>query len=377
MKNNRLNNAIYKIRLWCYGGFDKKFFKEHKTAIMRYNESVIYAILIIMPFVLALYFVMSLISTNLSNYSSMYAAFFLCFISLLLFDKFAVKGKDKPLVSNIVTVLTITLLFVFVCLIGTYFDYKSLAVMFLVYILCLPMLMIVPTHNMYAFLLVCFAIFTIADCHTKTALLVYMDFSHCITCIAIGIFISHFILQNRLSLFAANEKLSQLSYYDTLTDIPNRRGLKEYFDNNYSQNDEFFIAILDIDDFKKYNDTYGHLNGDVILADIAKALEEHAKKSNCFAARFGGEEFIFTGSPCRGLDFIDLLEGYRCDIFNRNIAHSTSNTGRVTLSIGYAKKNDGEDVQSVLKRADDALYLAKSKGKNCIAFSDDSVLDIL
>ena len=104
---------------------------------MRYNESVIYAILIIMPFVLALYFVMSLISTNLSNYSSMYAAFSY-FISLLLFDKFAVKGKDKPLVSNIVTVLTITLLFVFVCLIGTYFDGKSYGyVSCFIYCVCL------------------------------------------------------------------------------------------------------------------------------------------------------------------------------------------------------------------------------------------------
>jgi diguanylate cyclase (GGDEF)-like protein len=126
--------------------------------------------------------------------------------------------------------------------------------------------------------------------------------------------------------------------------------------------------MIDVDHFKKYNDTYGHLKGDECLVAIAKEIKQNTRKPRDVVSRFGGEEFIMIlpETDINGAVFVakTLIEA----IENLNIAHQSSPISkRATLSIGLASivPNENMNMDIFLKMADDALYEAKNDGRNC------------
>ncbi|MGL5260206.1 MAG: sensor domain-containing diguanylate cyclase [Lachnospiraceae bacterium] len=160
-------------------------------------------------------------------------------------------------------------------------------------------------------------------------------------------------------------------HYDALTGIYNRR----YFDENirnliatlYRSNSELSILLLDIDYFKKYNDTYGHNAGDECLKKVATILSDIITRSSDFVSRYGGEEFVII-LPNTDLSGACLIAKKIIDSFEEaNIPHVSSNVRNyVTVSIGVAthpisKEDTPEDY---ILRADKALYLSKEHGRN-------------
>lgn len=175
-------------------------------------------------------------------------------------------------------------------------------------------------------------------------------------------------LGSRISLLEANKKLNHLSQYDTLTGIPNRRGMDEFLARVYPDHKELFLAMMDIDEFKKYNDRYGHLAGDKALVTVAGILEKYALQTGGFTARFGGEEFVWVDTLNGTKNVKRILEEIQASLYHQNIVHEAVSVGRLTISIGYAKKQNGETVEELIKNADIALYEAKAKGRNCITY---------
>lgn len=178
------------------------------------------------------------------------------------------------------------------------------------------------------------------------------------------------IMQLKLNTMSGD--LEKLSKTDGLTGLFNRRFFNEIYQkewrNAMDQGTALGSLMIDIDYFKVYNDTFGHLAGDVCLQKIANSIEGSIKGSNAFVARFGGEEFIILLPDADLEKCTGIAQKIIEDLSDLNIpgAIKTSD-GKVTVSIGIGLLNPTMDtkLESLVNLADQALYRAKKDGRNC------------
>ena len=174
-----------------------------------------------------------------------------------------------------------------------------------------------------------------------------------------------------IELYENNIDLTDKVYLDPLTGIYNRRfledSLKRITHSIKRFGDLLSVMMIDIDYFKKYNDTYGHSEGDVCLKKIAEALRKSLLRPDDFIARYGGEEFtaVLPYTDENGACFIaeKMLENIR----NLSIPHENSEAAdHVTISIGITSNKAAYpyDSENFIKQADKALYKAKQNGRN-------------
>lgn len=166
----------------------------------------------------------------------------------------------------------------------------------------------------------------------------------------------------------AMEKLEKLATIDTLTNLANRRHMLENLHEEAARCQRhgrtFSVAIADIDQFKKINDTYGHNCGDQVLIDFAATLKENVRLSD-MVSRWGGEEFLLLFPETE-------LEGAKlaCEKIREIVAGSVIRWEDrqivVTATFGVSHSETGCDVNEVIKRADDALYQGKRAGRNLV-----------
>lgn len=163
-----------------------------------------------------------------------------------------------------------------------------------------------------------------------------------------------------------NARLTAISTHDDLTGLPNRRYMQERLTQAIAQTartgEAFSIALVDIDFFKKINDSAGHASGDTVLTRVAACMRACMRDYD-ICARWGGEEFLILFAYCDKLNAAQLAERVRLAI--AAIDTSDLHDGlTLTASIGFTEFVAGEDIDIALKRADDALYQAKSGGRN-------------
>lgn len=172
----------------------------------------------------------------------------------------------------------------------------------------------------------------------------------------------------------AQTALEFLAARDGLTGIANRRSFDEKLMHEWrrERRDHQYLSLLmiDVDYFKRYNDTYGHLKGDECLRQVAGAMTDVVFRPADLVARYGGEEFGII-LPATGIDGATVVaERIQERVAGMGIAHAASDTGRITLSIGVASTTpDNEDHESLLQAADTALYEAKHGGRNRVALA--------
>ena len=170
-----------------------------------------------------------------------------------------------------------------------------------------------------------------------------------------------------------SDKLRTLSTQDGLTGINNRRRFDEaLYDEWYRAtrlSTPLSLIICDIDKFKEYNDTYGHLEGDKCLTRIAHLIEDSARRAGDMAARFGGEEFVIILPDTESSNAQDIAEQIRRAILDIEIPHETSSvTNIITASFGVHTTLPEKDLlpETMIEFADKALYQAKGQGRNMV-----------
>ena len=180
-----------------------------------------------------------------------------------------------------------------------------------------------------------------------------------------------------MELKKANKKLERLSYLDGLTGISNRRHFDILLSEEWRRCERdkkcLSLVITDIDFFKRYNDTYGHQQGDDCLKQVAATLDAVAQRPGDLTARYGGEEFVLVLSNTDSQNALMLAERYRNAIVSLRIPHHNSDASEyVTLSLGLATMtpSDGLSPQDLIEAADKALYIAKEKGRNRVSIFD-------
>lgn len=190
---------------------------------------------------------------------------------------------------------------------------------------------------------------------------------------------------NRIELMQQAQQLSLLSQQDALTGLANRRYLDETLDNEWRRalrhETPLTIMMVDIDYFKSYNDTLGHLKGDECLKEIAIAISSIAARSGDLVARYGGEEFLLLFPMTNAQQALIQVERLMSAIDKIAIEHPCSSVSpQVTISVGVAttipRLNDS--ISAFVARADHALYKAKTNGRNQykIAVNEEQIVDL-
>lgn len=178
-------------------------------------------------------------------------------------------------------------------------------------------------------------------------------------------------VRNHVSLKLKSDMLEELSMYDGLTHIPNRRYFDEVYDKKYKvaqrEKKRLSIMMIDVDFFKPYNDHYGHGRGDQCLIKIATSLQANLKRPTDIVARYGGEEFVVIIEDTTDENVKKIATSLLEAISDLKIPHEYSQASKyVTISIGVHTKNEHTNVskEELLKIADNALYKAKKNGRN-------------
>lgn len=167
-----------------------------------------------------------------------------------------------------------------------------------------------------------------------------------------------------------NARLEYIAITDGLTGLVNRTRLDQALKRGVlrakSEQLDLAVILLDIDHFKHVNDTYGHQVGDRILIELAQLLRENTRGSDTLG-RWGGEEFLLVAESCSRQQAKVLAEKIRhavaATVFHADI--------RITISLGVASFQTGDDESSLIRRVDQALYAAKNRGRNCTVTDAD------
>lgn len=194
--------------------------------------------------------------------------------------------------------------------------------------------------------------------------------------------------ENEEKLKETNQQLTEMAVMDGLTGVGNRRAFDDHLQSEWGRcqrsGDPVSLIIFDIDFFKIYNDTYGHLAGDTCLKRIADVLltSSYMRRPGDLLARYGGEEFVVVLSGSGEEAASKIGERIRSDVATMKIPHEKTKAeglDTVTVSIGVAGMvpQRGETPKSLIKAADEALYSAKFKGRNCVVVSSEIPTDVL
>lgn len=171
------------------------------------------------------------------------------------------------------------------------------------------------------------------------------------------------------------EQVRRDAMTDALTTLANRKAFDEHIERVCADADAsgqvLTLAVVDIDHFKRFNDTWGHQTGDQVLRYVASVMGRIAQAPR-LAARYGGEEFsmLFPGETSAMVEA--AMNEIRDEIASRMLKRRSTNEelGAVTISVGVAQRRKGEPVNALMERADEALYASKRGGRNRVSLAD-------
>lgn len=182
-------------------------------------------------------------------------------------------------------------------------------------------------------------------------------------------------VRNHMSYIWQRKQLEQEAFIDGLTGIPNRRRFDQVMDMEWRRanrhGSQLSVAMVDIDYFKQYNDTYGHGAGDEALRQIAAVMLQVINRSGELAARYGGEEFVVLLPEIERDEAVRIAERIRYAVEALGLRHETSSVASfVTISVGGVSvvPSVNTTVAELLALADNQLYLAKREGRNVVSW---------
>ena len=178
-----------------------------------------------------------------------------------------------------------------------------------------------------------------------------------------------------------NEQLYELTMQDGLTGVYNRRFLDQQLQQEWllaaRKRHPLAVLLLDIDHFKTFNDTYGHLAGDVCLREVASLIAKQIARPADFIARYGGEEFVIVLPDTDSKGAVQVAEKLRQQLAAMTINYQQQQL-LITVSIGVSVSHPGQQsIAELLREADEALYQAKSNGRNCVVLATAAATDNL
>lgn len=182
-------------------------------------------------------------------------------------------------------------------------------------------------------------------------------------------------IKRRTAAEERNRRLKRFSEHDPLTGMYNRNAItgicEKWFEDAKKRNSRYAISVLDIDDFRQYNDTYGPLQGDEVLREVSDVLTECSTKNNDVVLRYGGDEFFIVSRNKTDEELVRMLTDIRRALASRMINHDKSSVSQyVTVTQGSVngKVSENQSLFDFIHLADNAMYKVKNGKKNALGF---------
>ncbi|WP_343209276.1 GGDEF domain-containing protein [Anaerolentibacter hominis] len=349
----------------------RQFFAENSSIIADRNLRMLKLVSGLGSVLFAAYFIVTCFIFRSEMLGLIYVFILAAMIALYVFVcRYRGKGMAEYSVVQPLCVFLVSVIMIFTICISVFPFPERPAVFFSILYLALSILFVFPFHKTLLLFTSFEVLYILVAVLFKddTGVLGYDLFS-AITAWVLGGVISFLILDSQIREGKLRKMLETAYSTDTVTGLPNRKLLTSFleqtFDARKESGGQMAVMLMDIDGFKEYNDTFGHLAGDDCLALIGQALREYTDETQIFGARYGGEEFVFVlDEPNR-----EELSAYAGALVEKirglQIPAEYSRFGIVTVSVGAAVRQESDETYlSLLDRSDQALYQAKKKGKN-------------
>ncbi len=286
-------------------------------------------------------------------------------ITLFLYHKYIEEMVDHSILLLYLAQIPVVLATIYM---GTVVNADVKAFTFMIVLLAFPIFLLDRPRNILIYILLMTVCFIYMDIQNKSGELLRHDILHCIITAMFSFGTTIFVMNDRIENVEKSQTFLKDSEHDPLTGIYNRRGGEEKINEYINDNINGTFIILDIDDFKHVNDTYGHAVGDEILSAVSMTLSSSFRTSDV-VMRMGGDEFIVYAPGLVNYFFIDG----KLKQINAKMREITCYAGKdnITVSMG-AVINDGSypSYEAIFNEADSLLYETKSSGKNNFRLQD-------
>ena len=349
-------------KLLAHWELENKTLTANKEQITKQNNLNLQVILLAAMGIFSLVFLYSIYTPTDSGYGQLSMAYLL--IDLLagfIYILMKIFPKTNSLYS-IYSVYTISI--VYCAIVSGILSPNYVSVTILAILFQIPILFLDKSWRLNLFMILGSLSYLMMIIPFKDSALFIDEVVNTIVFSTISIIIGSFVRQAKIENFIIKEELDVFAHYDGLTGVYNRRKL---FEDLYKHEKEKIvgIAMVDVDYFKRYNDTYGHQKGDECLKAITRIFLNYQVQYNMGAYRYGGEEFIILFRGITKQQISNIAYEILKEIENMNWEHSTSKFEKVTASIGISfVEDDNEGYEAVISKADKAMYVSKTKGRN-------------
>ena len=357
------------LKKWFTEGYDKNSFTLYREEIDQYNADMLWFFNTLVLSLLAVLFVSGFFTGYVAPMRPIYIGIALVTLAEMAAGRLALFKRSGLVAAAVFCCMA--KIYVFCIFSGVYYSPDMPAISFSVFLIVLSILFIVKPWQLNLFNFLATVVFCLCSMWAKPPEIVTADvYNNCIF-YGVSAAVSFWIVKLRLG-FIRNEKLLTAQRdTDILTTLPNRRRFNAYVQEAFEKQKDGKISIfmMDIDYFKAYNDTKGHIAGDYCLESIGKALGRFGGEWGLFFARYGGEEFVAVDTR-RDLGELETAahEIVRC-VYELGLPHESSSFKRITISVGYAGREESgaKTYIELLECADRALYSAKNQGRNKVA----------
>ncbi|MDD4082901.1 MAG: GGDEF domain-containing protein [Sphaerochaetaceae bacterium] len=358
--SNFIRNGLHE---YAYGGVDRDFFEKNRLIINERNIEMIEQFSLFISLILFSLIAVSFFSTFIEPFRVFNISYFIVFTLMYFVSKKIKDYNEKSLIylSYLFMLTLVSLAFY----LGIFIDpkYPFFGLFFITQII-LPIIILDTPYRLFIFLVLMTAAFDILlSIFNPSEYLNYILFQTIIYCM-VGTFINYKVVQLKLNDTKIIKGVELERDTDSLIQIDSRSKLTrdlETFEIKQIKG----IMMIDIDNFKNYNDDYGHQMGDFCLKSVGKKLQEFDEKFKLKSARYGGEEFIAYSTFHSEEEFSAIAKNLVKEIYDLNMNFEKSKYQRITISLGYTTiKDNPETKKQYISFADTALYLAKALGKN-------------
>lgn len=360
----KLKNFFLMIR--AYISTYKNFYNENTEKINQLNISSLNTLNIVAVFIFGALFINVKLTNDFLGLSSAYFIYFIIFLTLNIIFRY--MQHNDHIIHNYFLYLVIALIYIFGIYIGCIKTNNLVSVMFPVFLICLPMVFILPPIEINLFNIIFIVAFLWFSKKYKLDALAFVDQTNILACFFISAFTSYTINRARIKEFSLSQKLENICNTDELTNLHNRRSFNNFIVTIFDQTppENLTLMMIDIDNFKDYNDSYGHICGDNCLVTIGEIFKEFETTYGCYIARYGGEEFVLVDNKHTLTETVSIVNELMRIISDSNIEHFKSSYKKITLSIGISSKamTGVSNYIDLINLSDSALYQAKSNGKN-------------
>lgn len=365
------DNKKYIISILCEfidKNIEREFFDYYIGRVMRYSRPVILVLgLLNMLFLIPDYFVVIDLKTFV-GISANRIIFFILIIILFIVIK---DIKNYTNLAYVVTIYEFIASISFLLIFIQYGNSRNFCIQAFGVMVIILVIFLIPNkwmNSLFASFFISITFFILSAYYSKQ--IQSVEYSAGTAYILIVLVISsisafQYSYFNR-KLYAYSKELLNMSVTDPLTGIYNRgkfnEELKKWIDYSKRYKTPFSVTIFDFDNFKRINDTYGHLIGDKVLVGTVNLIKNSIRQTDVFA-RWGGEEFVLLFANTNKQQAIKLTERLRVLISNNKFEE----VGNVTCSFGLATFKENDNADTLINSADEFLYIAKRQGKNRVA----------